>query len=104
MIRVYINYPNPHFTIHSAPQCSRIQQSHKKQQRYLKIDRDNFETQYIRLRNKDFRFAATPEFNDMWLEIDLGGNSQEQPLVEEIKRVLARHYKPFMQAPITEHC
>jgi hypothetical protein len=104
MIHVYINYPNPHFTIHSDSQCPRIQQGRKPRQRYLKINRENFERIFVRLRNKDFRFAATPEFNDMWLSIDMGGSDKETPLVTEIKRVLARHYRPFANAPISEHC
>jgi hypothetical protein len=104
MIHVYINYPNPHFTVHNDPQCPRIQQGRKKQQRHLKISRENFERVFIQLRNKDFRFAATPEFNDMWISIDLKSSGKEIPLVNEIKRVLARHYKPFIKAPISEHC
>ena len=104
MIYVYINYPNPHFTIHIDPQCSRIRQSRKKQQRYIEVNRENFEKQFIRLRNKEFRFAATPEYNDMWLKIDLESNEKEMPLVKEVKRVLSRHYRPFIKAPISEHC
>ena len=104
MIHVYINYPNPHFTIHTDPQCSRIQQGRKKHQRHLTINRDNFERVFTQLRNKDFRFAATPEFNDMWLDIDLEGREKEIPLVGEIKRVLSRHYRPFIKAPISDHC
>lgn len=104
MIHVYINYPNQHITIHSDPQCARIQQARKMKQRHVQINRENFERVFVRLRNKDFRFAATPEFNDMWLEIDMGGVEAEVPLVGEIKRVLARHYRPFVKATITEHC
>jgi hypothetical protein len=30
MLKAYINYPNPHVTIHANAECSRIQQQHKK--------------------------------------------------------------------------
>ena len=32
MLKAYINYPNPHVTIHANAECSRIQQQHKQEQ------------------------------------------------------------------------
>lgn len=104
MIHVYINYPNAYIAIHRNRHCSRILQGRKKKQRYLKMDRENFEKLFIQFRNREFRFAATPEFNDMWLIIDFDDPEKEVPLVKEIKRVLARHFKPFVNAPVTTHC
>ena len=104
MIHVYINYPNPHITIHNDPQCPRIKQGGKKHQRNLSVGIENFEKLLLRFRNKQYRFSATPEFNDMWLEIGLGSIDDEISLVKDVKAELARHYRPFAQAPINEHC
>lgn len=38
MLKVYINYPNPHIMVHSDAECSTIRQQHKEGQRVVRLD------------------------------------------------------------------
>jgi hypothetical protein len=104
MIRVYINYPNPHLAIHHDLSCGNIMQGRKNNQRHLDVDASNRDRILARFRTKDFRFASTSEFNDMWLEVDLGNTAAEETFVQNVKAELSRHYRPFIRAKVIDHC
>ncbi|MBV1907434.1 MAG: hypothetical protein KUG75_15280 [Pseudomonadales bacterium] len=54
--------------------------------------------------NGEHIFRSTPEFNDMWHEVDLNEVVQEVQFVADVKRELAKRYRPFARAQIIEHC
>ncbi len=104
MIRVYINYPVKRIAIHADSACNFIQPHHKDQQRFLQISTDNVLRILSRFQNEEFRFAAEPKFNDMWLEIELVDLAAELALVEEIRLIFGCKYKPFAQVTLMQHC
>jgi len=104
MIRVYINYPISHISIHSDPNCSRIMQAHKMNQRHIMVDQHNAEMIFKKFREKDYRFSSNSDFNDMWLDISLSSMEDELSFIGTVKRELGKHYKPFKMAKLSEHC
>ena len=103
MIKAYINYPNPHITVHSDAECLRIQQQHKQNQRFIRIDVITMSEEVKRFETKHYQFGAHREINDMWCEIDLGDPKREQQIIEDIRRLLAVHYSPFKRVEIEKH-
>lgn len=104
MMKAYINYPNPHVTIHAKVGCATIQQQHKKGQRVVRLDIGTLSRELNRFAMKEHRFGAQAETNDMWLEVNLGDTTFERAVVEYVKTLLAQHYTPFARIKIDEHC
>lgn len=104
MIRVYINYPNPHITIHANTTCGSLHQQHKENQRAVSINRSTLSAELMRFSEKDYRFGAQVENNDMWLAVDLDDSAFEHAVVEYIRKLLARYYSPFGKVAIDQHC
>jgi hypothetical protein len=48
MLTAYINYPNPHFTLHSNPTCSEVRKMQKSGQRTVRIDRSTISIELSR--------------------------------------------------------
>jgi len=76
----------------------------KPHQRRCRIDATTISAELGRFLSGEYRFAATPEFNDMWLEIDLQGAEFEEAELDYIHRVLGQQYKRFLDAQPKEHC
>ncbi len=104
MIYVYVNYPQPHCTIHHDPMCASIQKHGRKNQRYRKIDSTNVAEFLAELKAYQIPFAAKAGFNDIWLEIALDTLEQEVDLVRQFQALIGRRYKPLARAPINTHC
>ena len=104
MLKAYINYPNPHVTIHVNAGCAAIQQQHKKDQRVVRFDIGSLSRELNRFAMKEYQFGAQAETNDMWLELNLGDNKFEKALVDYVRTLLAQHYKPFSRVKVDEHC
>jgi hypothetical protein len=104
MICVYINYPNPHFTIHRDASCNLIQMHKSPEQRYLRVNRANLGPQLHQFVVGQLRFAAERRLNDMWLEIDLDTPEQEFGLVHVLQALVGQRYTPLAAAPIDTHC
>ena len=104
MLSVYINYPTGRISVHRDPGCNRIQVMNKADQRVIHIKSSNVEAELKRLSNKELKFAATPDFNDVWIHINLGEVSLEENLVKTIHEILGRFYKPLARANIEKHC
>lgn len=104
MIRAYINYPVPHVTTHSDAVCSFIQSQHKANQRLIKININTLTKELRKFVEKEYRFAATPEFNDMWLDIDFNDEKFEIAVIEFIAKLLGKRYKPFASIEPNKHC
>ena len=104
MIKVYVNYPNKKISIHADPTCPAIQQQHKEGQRVVKIDSTSSSKELAKFKSLDYRFAAEPKFNDMWLIVELINLKEEIELVERIRVELGLHYSPFRQVNARTHC
>jgi len=103
-MRVYINYPNPHITIHRNPDCLEIHKHRKEDQRTVTITVYTLPEALSDFIGKKYKFAASSSHNDLWLDISLNTPKQEESLVHVIQMILGLQYKPFEHAPITDHC
>jgi len=99
MISVYINYPNPHFAA-AVGIPARERSRHGEPNRLVVITGDSMEFQLDRFRRQEFDFRAEAEFNDMWLEIDLGELADEIRVLRKIQRLLGERYAPLAAAEI----
>jgi hypothetical protein len=104
MLKVYVNYPNPHVSIHAGPTCGAIQMTRKPVQRLMPIDRGTLSDELTRFADKTYTFACSREHNDMWLEVEFGDASFETAVVHYIKNLLGQHYQPLNRAVIERHC
>ncbi|MEW5869054.1 MAG: hypothetical protein AB1894_07245 [Chloroflexota bacterium] len=104
MIQVYINYPVPHVTVHGDPGCGSIQAQHKPGQRYCRINVATIATELQNFRDKQYVFAANPERNDMWLEVDFHNREFEMAVVEYVCHLLGTHYGPFVGVKPKMYC
>jgi hypothetical protein len=104
MLWSYFNYPNPHVTLHFQSTCSFVRPQRKATQRVVRIDQETLSTELQRIKSREYKFAAKAEMNDIWLAIDLGDKDLELAIVKHVHRQFAKSYKPFISAPILEHC
>ncbi len=104
MIKAYVNYPNPHITVHQAPSCGNIQKMRKDGQRYIRINLLTISGELSKFSNKEYIFAAHPGANDMWLEIDFEILDFEIAVLNYIGILIGRHYSPFTNITIEKHC
>lgn len=105
MIHVYINHPNPHVTIHQSSACGLIH-AHKStaESRTVKLGISNLSQELIKFVEGEYKFNATREFNDMWLEIDLGDLAFEIATVLFIVQQLGKSHKQFKGMSPSIHC
>ena len=103
-MHVYINYPNPHFTIHKNPSCSDIKKNKKSDQRIVKVSPANLNAVLSQFINDTYKFQANPQGNDLWLEINLSTPEQEIGFVHVIQAILGERYTPLSDASIKFHC
>jgi hypothetical protein len=104
MLHAYINYPNPHLSIHGSASCGNIQQQHKSNQRVVKLNRASFSAAVVAFAEKQHQFGSDASTNDMWLVVDFEDDTFEPQVVEYIRQLLARHYSPFARVTIDRHC
>jgi hypothetical protein len=102
--QVYVNYPNPAFSIHGDPNCASIRQMNKPEQRQINVTIDNVGGVLTQFINGDVSFASNPAKNDLWLTIDLSSDDQERGLVHVLQAILSRRYAPLGRAEVSLHC
>jgi len=103
MLKAYINYPNPHFTVHGSASCGEIRKMQRPEQRVVDIDRTSISDLLERFAGKHYRFAAEAGLNDMWLELSFDDPEFERAVVRHVRHLLGSHYEPLRNAPIKEH-
>jgi len=103
-MQVYINYPNPHFTIHKDSSCQQIQIHRKDGQRIIKVTLVTLNSVLNQFINNAYDFKSQARLNDLWLDISLSSPKQEIGFVHIIQAILGQRYKPLGSAPISEHC
>ncbi len=104
MIKAYVNYPNPHITIHCNSLCSSIQSQQKPDQRYVKINLETISSELNNFANRYFKFAADSSHNDLWLEIDFEDQKFETEILGYVCRLLGKQYSPFGNIVPQTHC
>jgi hypothetical protein len=103
-MHVYLNYSNPHITIHKDPNCGQIHMHHRQGQRRVCINTITLRFVLSDFINEKYAFRSVKHFNDLWLEINLDTPAQETGLVHVIQAILGQRYSPFSDAPVIEHC
>ncbi len=103
-MNVYINYPNPHITIHKNASCGQIQSHQKSGQRLVKVSAVTLKNVLSSFINDAYDFKAEAQWNDLWLDISLSTPEQEIGFVHVIQAVLGQRYNLLSTAPIYVHC
>jgi len=104
MLTAYINYPQIHINVYRNRTCSSLQIHDKPEQRVVTINKASLDSELARFKAKEYRFASTAEFNDMWVDVDLDDESTELGVVEKIRELLAQHYRPFAEISVNPDC
>jgi hypothetical protein len=104
MLHVYLNYPNFSANMHHRDDCRSVRPADKPDQRIARINRETLSAELMKFADKDYKFAAFPERNDMWLDIDLEDVEFEEAVAAYILRLVSRHYTPFRGIPLRAHC
>lgn len=104
MIKVYVNYPNPIFSIHRDPLCAEVCKRGKPSQRHIRINIDSASTELQRFLNKKHTFSSNAGSNDMWLDIEFDDADFEMSALEYVRRLIGKHYAPLGRAKIKTHC
>ena len=102
MTSAYINYPNPHVTIHHESSCPQIQKMRKVNQRRIVLSRRSFDEGLRELHALKLR--AEEVYNDVWLAIDFGDQEFEDAVVRYTSGVLGKRYSPLSNCRIAVHC
>lgn len=104
MIWVYVNYPNPHFTIHRDAGCGMIQMHQSEKQRHRIVHQQNLGAFLADFIERRIPFAAQSGLNDLWMQIELNTPEQELGLVQVVQALIGQRYRPLATAPIDLHC
>lgn len=96
MTSVYIDYPTSHFSIgYGIRIADRRQQAHDRREYYL--NQSTLGPFLADCRQGKIRFASQAGLNSIWVELDLGGDDQEERAIKDIQEAL-RHYKRIREA------
>ena len=104
MTHAYINYPNPHITLHGQATCGDIGKMRKPGQRRVHIDTNSISQELQKFATKAYRFGADASTNDMWLELDFSDGPFEQAVVVYVQHLIGANYRPLAAVPIETHC
>lgn len=104
MTKVYLNYPNPHMTLHGDSTCVDIGKMRKTNQRAASITPASFTEVLGHFADKSFRLESKGPANDVWLSIDFGDPEFEEAVAKHVLRILAKRYRPLQGAAFKRHC
>jgi hypothetical protein len=90
--------------IHRDSDCGNVQAQRKADQRYCRIRIKTIAEELQNFKDKKYPFAANPERNDMWLEIDFNDQDFEMAVLEYIAGILGQYYSPFRLIKPQVHC
>jgi hypothetical protein len=102
-MKAYINYPNPHITLHWNDACPHVQMHHKEGQRVVQITAASIEAALSGFIAREFSFAPKAEENDMWLDISLASARHDEAVVFVVQSILGNRYAPLAAASIESH-
>lgn len=104
MTKVYVNYPDPKFSIHHDPLCAEVCKMGKTGQRHIRIDIDSASTELQRFANKKHTFSSNAGSNDMWLDIEFEDADFEKSVLKYVRRLIVKRYASLGKAKLTTHC
>ena len=104
MMKVYVNYPEPKFSIHRNSLCAEVCKMKKAGQRHILIGIDSVSIELSRFANKKYTFNSNAGSNDMWLDIEFDDADFEMSVLEYVHRLIGKHYAPLGKAKLTTHC
>jgi len=102
-MKVYVNFPNPHLTMHRDPTCAEIQKHHKPNQRHIPVSVNRLSSVLTDFIQQKDRFGANTQENDMWLDLSLATPKHEEAFVYVLHLILTSQYTPFQHAQIIDH-
>ncbi len=91
-MKAYINYPDPHITLHFDDNCSEIQKRRKPDQRVVAITDSTVREVLMDFINDKYRFGSDSEINDLWLDINVDNQKYGEALVIVIHAVIRQKY------------
>lgn len=104
-MKAYINYPNPHIQIHHNDSCPMFQVQRKADQRVVPVTVQTLERVLTEFIQRQHGFSSTAATNDMWLNIDLTSEEQEEGFVYVVQALLGIRYRPFSSPSVVSvHC
>lgn len=104
MTKAYLNYPNPHMTLHGDPMCAEIGKMQKVGQRDLTITPASFTQAVGQLAGDGFQLGAQAQVNDVWFTINFDDVEFEEATARYVHRLLSQRYSRLRDAPIHRHC
>lgn len=104
MIKVHMDYPDPHVTIHHNPNCPQARVEKSRQQRHVLLNVDTLSKELARFGANGYRFAAEPGLSDLWLVLDFLDPEFEKALASHLKRLVGRQYGPLGSCELQVHC
>ena len=104
MTKAYLNYPNPHMTLHGDSKCAEIGKMQKVGQRDVTVNQASIAQSLSQLASSRFQLGAQASVNDVWLTIDFSDAEFEEAVARYIRRLLGQRYSPLRDAPIQRHC
>jgi hypothetical protein len=104
LTKAYLNYPNPHMTLHGDSACAEIGKMGKANQRNVAVTRASFTQALSQLAGEGFRLGADASVNDVWLSVDIGDPEFEEAVARYIHRLLGQRYSRLQGTPIDRHC
>lgn len=104
MIYAYINYPNPHMTVHRDPSCKQIMSHLKLDRRVVEINAQNLSNELMKFKMVEYKFAASREINDLWLRLDFDNYDFEIAVANYLLSLLSKNYSPFINIRPELHC
>ncbi|HZT33039.1 MAG TPA: hypothetical protein VFA33_24335 [Bryobacteraceae bacterium] len=103
-MKAYLNYPEPHMTLHGDSTCREIGKMRKVNQRNLTVDRSSFARVIEQIRAKEFRLGADAAINDVWLTVNFEDPEFEEAVARYVHRLLCQRYRRLKSGPIERHC
>ena len=72
-----------------------MRKNQKPDQRVIEIDVSKLTESLRHISSKDFRFAPTADYNDVWIACDFDDHEFERATLCFIFRILGQRYSPF---------
>ena len=104
MTKAYINYPEPHVTLHADQRCPEIGKMRKPNQRHAHVNITSFSREVQDLTSKSFRFGADSSINDLWISVDFNDRQFEKAVIDYIHQRLVSRYTPLGRVHPQYHC
>ena len=104
---VYINYPEPKFSIHHSSSCKFIppnKNKKKENQRRITVNKQNLRDVLKDFRNDKYPFSSTSSKNDMWIDINLVSPQENEEFFYKIREILEKKYGYLTKAKVKVHC